>query len=86
MRIILNKAYNSITYDDKHRLNHLYSFSKRWQSRMAVAVRDSASSINTLARLVKVGRSENHTHSEESDFGILGVSHWYFADTQAPKN
>ena len=42
---------------------------------MAVAVRDSAGSINTLARLVKVGRSENHTHSEESDFGILGVSH-----------
>ena len=52
MRIILNKAYNSVTYDVKRRLNHLYSFSKHRQGRIAVATGDSAGSINTLARLI----------------------------------
>ena len=52
MRIILNKAYNSVTYDVKRRLNHLYSFSKRGQGHIAVATGHAAGSINTFARLI----------------------------------
>ena len=52
MRIILNKAYNSVTYDVKRRLNHLYSFGKHRQGHIAVATGDSAGSINTLALLI----------------------------------
>ena len=56
MRIILNKAYNSVTYDVKRRLNHLYSFSKHRQGHIAVATGDYAGSINTLARFIQVGQ------------------------------
>ena len=71
MRIILNKAYNSVTYDGLRRLNHLYSFSKHRQGHIVVATGDSAGSINTLARLIWVGQIENHTHFGETDFGII---------------